>query len=582
MVHATGPHGKFDHSTIQPMTKSGVNQGLLIAVGLLLLTAAIAWGNSFSGPFVLDDVLGILENPTLRQLWPLTGPLAPIPGGLTVSGRPVLNLSFAINHAISGTDVWSYHALNLLIHLLAALALFGVVRRTLARLSFSAALPLAALAASLWLAHPLQTESVTYVVQRAESLMGLLYLGTLYAVIRGADSRRPWTWYAAAVLACVLGMGTKEVMASAPIVVLLYDRAFLAGSFLEAWRKRKGLYVLLASTWMLLLWLLALTGNRDGSYGLGIGVSWQSHATMQFAAVAHYLWLAVWPHPLIFDYGLIRPHGIGDVLPYALIVLLLLAATVRGLIRNTPWGFLGAWFFLILAPTSSILPSGRQTFSEHRMYLPLAALSVAAVLALYSLLQRRTRITMLVGALCVAILCLLTANRNRDYRSDLALYASVVTTYPGNAYGHFVYASGLLERGQDDEALKQLDIAARLQPDDKAIRINHAYVLLRLNRAAEALAEYEAGFKLGPVSPDTFLGYAAALVSVGRTDEGMGYFSEYTRRRPQDVSAYFTVGQLLLAAGKSTEAIDYLERAQAMAPDSAEIGAALGKARQRL
>jgi hypothetical protein len=122
----------------------------LIAVGLMLMTAVVAYGNSFGGPFVLDDVLGILENPTLRELWPLSGPLTPIAGGLTVSGRPILNLSLAINHAISGTEVWSYHALNLLIHFLAALTLFGIVRRTLEKAACSAALPLSALAATLW------------------------------------------------------------------------------------------------------------------------------------------------------------------------------------------------------------------------------------------------------------------------------------------------------------------------------------------------------------------------------------------------------------------------------------------------
>jgi Flp pilus assembly protein TadD len=417
-------------------------------------------------------------------------------------------------------------------------------------------------------------------VQRAESLMGLLYLVTLYAVLRGADSRRPWIWYALAVIACALGMGTKEVMATAPIVVLLYDRAFLTGSFPEAWRKRRGLYVLLALTWMLLFWLLAFSGNRDGSYGLEIGVPWWSHAAMQFAAITRYLWLSLWPHPLIFDYGLIEPHGIRDILPYALIVLPLLTVTAMGLIRNQPWGFLGAWFFLILAPTSSFVPSGRQTFSEHRMYLSLAALGVAAVLALYFLLQRRTRLTVLVGALWIAVLCLMTVHRNRDYRSDLALYANVVTSYPGNAYGQFVYANAQLTRGQNEEALKHFDIAVRLKSDDKAIHLNRAYTLLRLKRAAEAVAEYEAGLRLGPVSPDTFLGYAAALVSVGRNDEGMGYFSEYTRLRPRDAAAHFTVGQLLIAAGKSAEAIGYLERAQAIVPDSPEIKALLEEARR--
>ena len=120
--------------------------------------------------------------------------LAPSPtGGITASGRPLINLSFAINYAMGGYAVWGYHAFNLLIHLSGGLVLFGVIRRTLrqpvlATRFGSKAIPIAAAAATLWALHPLQTESVTYIVQRAEALMGLCYLLTLYCFIRGAES----------------------------------------------------------------------------------------------------------------------------------------------------------------------------------------------------------------------------------------------------------------------------------------------------------------------------------------------------------------------------------------------------------
>src|SRR6185369_8786768 len=109
--------------------------------------------------------------------------------GTTVSGRPLVNLSLALNYAISGSNVWSYHALNILIHLAAGLVLFGLVRRTLSTFNFQASTASACAVALLWTLHPLQTESVTYVVQRAESLMGLCYLLTLYGFIRGTECR---------------------------------------------------------------------------------------------------------------------------------------------------------------------------------------------------------------------------------------------------------------------------------------------------------------------------------------------------------------------------------------------------------
>src|SRR5690348_11385526 len=128
----------------------------LVAGTLLIAIVALAYLDSFGGPFVLDDINGVRDNPTIRSMWPLWGPLAPIAGGLTVSGRPILNLSFAVNYAISGTDVWSYHAANLLIHLIAGLLLFGIVRRTLTRLSHPHAEQLAVIVALAWAVHPLQ------------------------------------------------------------------------------------------------------------------------------------------------------------------------------------------------------------------------------------------------------------------------------------------------------------------------------------------------------------------------------------------------------------------------------------------
>ena len=136
-----------------------------------------------SNAFVFLDVADIVDNPTIRHLGQLGRVLSPpAAGGLTVGGRPVVNLTLALNYAFGGTNVWGYHALNLLIHILAGLALFGVVRRTPPRstlFAFAVAL--------LWTVHPLQTESVTYIIQRAESLMGLFYLLTLYCFIRYAD-----------------------------------------------------------------------------------------------------------------------------------------------------------------------------------------------------------------------------------------------------------------------------------------------------------------------------------------------------------------------------------------------------------
>ncbi|MDE3085046.1 MAG: hypothetical protein KGJ37_07530, partial [Verrucomicrobiota bacterium] len=208
---------------------------------LIALAVFLAYANSFHGPFIFDDPLCILHNKTIRSL--LTGLFPPTGTGLTVSGRPMVNLSLAVNYALSGTEVRGYHITNLCIHIMATLALFGLVRRTLqqprsaGRYSKNSATALACAIALIWGLHPLQTESVTYVIQRAESLAALFYLLTLYCFVRYSDRQEAMGerreaegrndlasgfWLLTSVLCCLIGMASKETMVSAPIIVFLY------------------------------------------------------------------------------------------------------------------------------------------------------------------------------------------------------------------------------------------------------------------------------------------------------------------------------------------------------------------------
>jgi hypothetical protein len=239
-----------------------------VVAALIVIAALVAFSPGFAGPFIFDDITSIVENPTIRHLWRI-GPVLspPYADGATVGGRPFLNFTFALNHAISGTNVWSYHALNLLIHAAAGLTLFGIVRRSLdgTRLALHA-IRIAGAVALLWTIHPVQTESVTYIVQRAESLNGFLYLLTLYAFIRATYSMQPHRWLALSVFSCLIGMATKEVMATAPLIVLLYDRCFVSGTFSRALRSRRGYYAALGATW-LLLGISDLNRRRHGRSG---------------------------------------------------------------------------------------------------------------------------------------------------------------------------------------------------------------------------------------------------------------------------------------------------------------------------
>lgn len=370
-------------------TSSWRRAALLVVIGLC------AYANSLSGPFVLDDAASIVENLQIREWWRLSGVLFP-ERELPVAGRPVVNASFALNYALGGLDVRGYHIWNIAVHLVCTLALFGIVNRTLLKLDVAARFngkpaDVAFAVSLLWALHPLNTEAVDYLTQRTETMMALFYLLTLYASIRAAGASAWKGWPIVAVVCCGLGMGSKESMVTAPLTVLLYDRVFVFRSTREAIRARRRLYAGLACTWLVLVGLL-WSGPRSHSAGFSTDISPWTYLLNQAVMVARYLRLAVWPRALVVNYGWPRPLTLSDVWPQAVLVVALMGATILALRRTPPIGFLGAVFFMTLAPTSSIVPIATEVGAERRMYLPLIPLVVLGVvggLLCWNLLERR-------------------------------------------------------------------------------------------------------------------------------------------------------------------------------------------------
>jgi hypothetical protein len=174
-------------------------------------------------------------------------------------------------------------------------------------------------------------------------------------------------------------MACKETMVVAPIVVLLYDRTFAFGSFREALRRRGRYYAALCATWLLLVVLLWSSPRGDSAGFTAASVSPWTYLLDQSVMIVRYLRLTFWPRGLVLDYGEPAYVTFSEVAPYALAVAALLAGTVVALARNRPVGFLGAWFFLTLAPTSSIMPISTEVGAERRMYLPLMAIVTLAL-----------------------------------------------------------------------------------------------------------------------------------------------------------------------------------------------------------
>ena len=509
---------------------------------VLIVAGLLAYHNSFTGPFVFDDLLSIPENQTIRHLWPIWQPLSPPhKGGITVGDRPIVNLSLAINYALGGYDVRGYHVLNLIIHILAGLTLLGVVRRTLLqpklRERFGAvANELALAVAVLWTVHPLQTESVTYIIQRAESLMGLFYLLTLYCFIHAVESPRPGFWFAGSIVACALGMATKEVMVSVPLIVLLYDRTFVTGSFAQAWRRRWRWHAGLACTWIVAGWLALGGSGRGGTAGFGTGgILWWQYALTQCWALGHYLRLCLWPRGLVFEYGTGLITAPAEVIPYALTLAVLLAGTVLALVYRPQLGLLGAWFFLILAPSSSVVPVASQTIAEHRMYLPLAAVVVLVVMGIHAFAGRRSMPVFLVLAVGLGFL---TVQRNQDYRSKIAIWGDTVAKRPENPRAHNNLGNALWESGKTEEAIDHCEQALRLEPDFAEAHNNLGNALWQSGKIEEAIAHYEQALRIEPNFADAHYNLGNVLEQTGKIEQAIAHYEQALRIEPEYAEAH--------------------------------------------
>lgn len=552
----------------------------------LLIVAAIcaAYAGALTTPFLFDDT-SILETRELRTLsW----------GTVSGTTRPLVQLSLTLNWLAGGPNVVGYHLFNVAVHALAALTLFGLVARTLelGRLAGRwrvAARPLALVVSLLFAVHPLQTQSVTYVVQRAESLMALCYLLTLYAMVRGAGSSHPARWYGASAVACALGMLMKPVMVTAPVTALCYDAVFLAGSWTGAWRRRRALHVALMASWLLLVVLL--TGENESAATAGFTtreITLGDYAGSQPEIVLRYLRLVFWPHGLVLDYGWPPAAGFrGVVLPTCTLGLAVVLAlwVVR---RSRELGALVLAFLLILAPSSSLIPIKDLAF-EHRMYLPLAPVLMLVVAGTWMAIQRlglrrltERRVVAGVATAAVIVLIALTVYRNHDYRSAVAMWTDVVAKRPDNARAHSNLGLALIHDRQTEEGITSIRTSLRLDPNSAEAYNNWGFALAQQKRFAESEPQYREAIRLKPQYAEAHNNLGVALMEGGRLEEAALQYGEAMRLRPEFVEAYSNLGNVRVGQGRIAESMPEYLRALALDPTRAEVQFNLALALARL
>jgi tetratricopeptide (TPR) repeat protein len=552
-----------------------------------VLAGAVVYLNSLSAPFIFDDQTAVLNNSQIRQLLPLSVPLSPKPD-TPVAGRPLVNLSFALNYAIGRLDVTGYRMTNVAIHLLAALALFGLVRRTLLLPSLAPAFGahatnLAWAITLIWTLHPLPSETIDYVTQRTESMMGLFYFLTLYCSVRALE-KPPGRWQAAAIVCCAAGMACKESMVTAPVMVALFDRVFVGAPALRKIRRTR-LYVGLAATWLLLAGFVE-SGTRTTA-GFDTAVSPWTYLLNQAPTLLMYLRFAFWPRNLVLDYGIPRPLTLADVWLPLVLVCAMAAAVLWLLVRRPHMGFLGAWFFITLAPTSSIVPIATEVGADRRMYIPLAALIVLMVLGVYRVWKTHVaKRGDVIGAASVVCVCVLlaasTVQRNAEYASNLSVLQTTVARHP-HARSYQLLASAFFDAGQRQEALQYLEKAK----DDPVSSFMLGIELVAEGQTARGTEELERYVRLAPTHVrviDAREALGRVYGEAGQFDRAIAHLNEVLRMDPRRGSGRTFLGEVFVRMGRMQDAVQQYQLASDLQPGNVralhDLAVAQGQAGQ--
>ncbi|HEY2838030.1 MAG TPA: tetratricopeptide repeat protein [Pirellulales bacterium] len=573
---------------------SGAGQ-FLLAIAVLSGLGAMVYGPALHSPFIFDDFHSVVLNPSITKLWPLfgaSGPLAP-PAEAPTAGRPLVNLSLAINYQFGQLDPFGYHVLNLTLHVLSALLLWGIVRRTLQLPYFEELFDretwiVALLVAVAWLVHPLQTEAVEYVTQRTELMMGFFYLATLYGSLRyfcAETSAQRALWLVAAGAACLLGVTCKEVMVTAPVAVLLFERTFITGSFLHALRRSWPLYLLLVLSWLPLL-IFNLNAPRSESAGFQLGVPAHAWWFTQAKVLAMYLKLVVWPWPLSIHYHLPLLETVATAWPWLGLAGLLAIGTIVLVWRGSSIGFLGACVFMILAPTFAI-PIVKEVAVERRMYLPLAAILTLFIVGAYWLLRTATqsnvsasndpqsdprplRITIIFFSVAAIAMCLVSALRLKAYQDAVTIWQDAALRDPDDAMARNNVGRALIDAQRPAEASEYMRQFLKQAPDSAEGHHVLALALLNLNQPLEAIEHLNQALQ-GPDASLAHYHLGIAFMNSSRPEEAIKHFEAAARGQPEVAEIQNRLGMALTLAGRPQLALEHFKLAVKLSPDSPTI-----------
>ncbi len=562
---------------------------------LIAITALIIYSNTLSSPFHFDDVLSIEKNDVIRSL----------SNFLDLSGtRYAGDLSFALNYHMGQLNVFGYHLVNVLIHIINGILVWWLVKLifktpVMARSAVSPQLISAAALASalIFVAHPVQTQAVTYIVQRYASLATLFFLLsiTLFAKWRiTSGNRYRVMFYLFSLFSAVLAMKTKEISFTLPFIILLYDFIFFRDTV-----KRIHLLIPYILTLPIIPLSIMSTDRHPGGIVGKLGEAVQETETIsrgdylitQFRVIVTYIRLLFFPvnQNLDYDYPVYNSIFIPEVFLSFLFLLVILGLAVYLLMRSYYIVSFGIfWFFITLSVESGLIPI-RDVIFEHRLYLPSIGAGIAFSYALFygiEKIRRRRGVGTGAASLAVWILILFLIaplsyaawQRNSIWKDGVTLWGDVVAKSPLKARGHYNLGLAYFRQGRIDDAIEGYKAAIRLKPDYDEAYNNLGLAYVRQGRIGEAIGEFRTALRLKPSLDEAHINLGLAYIRLGRLDEAIGVYREALRLKPTHVEAYNNLGLAYIRQGRLDEAIGAYRNALRLKPTYAEAYNNLGLA----
>ena len=558
---------------------------------LVLLAVAVIfiYAETLSGPFIFDDRNNIRDNPHIRISQITWSGLTSAAVDSPSHHRPVANISFALNYYMHGYNVVGFHAVNIIIHIISGILLYFLVQTTFRTPALQSRYErykwISFFSAAIWLFHPLQTQSVSYIVQRMNSLAAMFYILSFlcYAQLRvHPQDRRKWALLSGCILAGMLALGTKENAATLPLFLLLYEWYFFRNLSLK-WLKE---HLALLAGMLLLTAIVAL---------VFLGVHpldkiWAGYAFRNFTpaqrlltemrVVIFYISLFFWPHPsrLNLDHDFALSHSLTDPITtlfsmLAIVVLLVLAVVTAKNQRLISFGIL--WFLGNLVIESSIF--GLEIIFEHRLYLPSMMFSLVVVVLVYRW-ARPAWLKPLILCTLTIVAALWTYERNEVWGDRIAIWQDCIKKSPHKARPYNNLGAALADAGQYDKAIEQYHKALQINPYYPNAYTNLGFALAKQGKVEQSITQFLKALELKPRDYETLSNLGVALLMQNRQAEALEYLSEAVALNPYFAKAHNNLGVALNRLGRAQDAIDQYSIALQLDPDYAEAYNNLGVA----